>query len=181
MGKILKFSLIIAALLVSCNALAGDYVVGLARATPGEAYFDFPTATHVRNDNSPAAYLLTGGYNWSNSLGLELGYGRFGTWTATDPTPGSTLHSSLSTRVTYAAATSSMALGGNFSLYGKVGLAANHEEIGTYRRTSVRPMVGFGGSYALTEHWSARLGFDYFGSTRLGTQQKVSLGLGYKF
>lgn len=177
----MKYTLVIAALLTSCNAFAGDYFVGMARATPGEAYFDFPTAKHVRNDNSPAAYIFTGGYNWSDSLGLELGYGHFGTWTGTDPTPGSALHGSLSTRVTYAAATSSMALGEHFSLYGKAGLAGNHESFGAYTRTSVHPMVGFGGSYGLTEHVSARLGFDYFGSTKLGTQQKVSLGLAYKF
>lgn len=177
----MKYSLIIAALLTSCNAFAGEYFVGLARATPGEAYFDFPTAKHVRNDNSPAAYLVTVGYNWSDRLGLELGYGHFGTWTGVDPTPGSTLRGSISTRVTYAAATSSMALGDHFSLYGKAGLAANNERLGADTHTSVRPMVGFGGSYRLTEHVSARLGFDYFGSTKVGTQQKVSLGLAYKF
>lgn len=163
------------------TASAGDFYVGLARATPGEAYADFAQAKHVRNYNSPSAYLISAGYNWSEQLGVEAGYGDFGTWKMADPTAGSKLESRLSTSVAYAAATARMPLASDFGLFGKLGLASNRYKFSTESSVAVRPMFGFGASYAITGKLSATLEYDYFGNTGKGTQEKAALGLRYGF
>lgn len=171
----------IVALLTGASASADDFYLGIARATPGEAYADFAHAKQVRNYNSPAAYLIAGGYHWSQQFGAELGYGDFGTWKMADPTPGSKQEYRLSTSVLYAAVTSRMEFSNGLGVFGKLGLARNRYVFPTETVTTVRTMLGFGTSYALGKNLSAKLEYNYFGNTGKGSQEKAALGLSYGF
>jgi len=177
----MKMCITMFAMFACAAASADDFYLGLARATPGEAYADFANAKHVRNYNSPSAYLITGGYNWSEQLGIEAGYGDFGVWKMADPSPGSTLESQLSTSVAYTAVTGRMQLSNGFGLFGKLGLARNRYRFPTETVSTVRPMFGFGTSYGITKNLSVKLEYDYFGNTGKGTQEKAALGLSYGF
>lgn len=176
----------LASALFSGTASAGDTYLGLSRTTPGETSVTFPNAAPVENYNNPLAMKLYGGMSLSDRYSVELGYGFFGTWKAANPTPGSTETFSMSSRLLYAAGKAEVPLGESFSLFGKFGLAANrfttrHNSQASESETFVRPMVGFGVDYNITKHITGVLEYNYYGKSGAMRQQKLELGLKYKF
>ncbi len=180
--------LISVAALLASNAHAQTSYIGLSRTTPGEAYANFPTAQNVENYNNPAATKLYGGMNVSERYAVEIGYGFFGTWKVADPAPGSTNEVRMSSKMMYAAGKASMPIGDSFSLFGKLGIAANRfstERSGfspSSDSSSIRPMVGFGADYKFTKHIAGVVEFNYYGTVGNNfKQQKLELGLKYNF
>lgn len=176
----------LASALFSGSASAGDTYIGLSRTTPGEASVTFPNAAPVKNYNNPVAVKLYGGMALNDRYGIEIGYGAFGTWKAVNPTPGSTETFNMSFKLLYVAGKASKPLGESFSLFGKFGLAANkfstqHSSQASESNTFVRPMLGFGVDYKISEHISGVLEYNYYGKSGGLTQQKLELGLKYKF
>lgn len=168
------------------TASAADTYVGLSRTTPGEAYVNFPAAKNVENQNSPLAMKLYGGIDLTDRYGIEMGYGFFGTHKTTDPTPGSRNEYRLSSRLIYVAGKASMPISESFSLFAKLGVAANTVSSesnlqASSRYTFIRPMAGFGVSYNLTKNIAGVLEYNYYGASKNFRQQKVELGLKYSF
>lgn len=168
------------------TALAAGPYVGLSRTTPGEFYANFPTAKHVENQNTPVSMKLYGGVDLTDRYGIEIGYGFFGTWKVSDPTPGSTNEYNVSSKLMYVAGKASMPLGDSFTLFGKAGVAANKfsSELNSQPAGSssfVRPMFGGGASYNFTKNIGAVVEFSYYGNKQGNTQRKAELGLKYAF
>ncbi len=179
------------ATLVFLPALAhaedGMYV-GLSATTPGEYYADFGSASHVQNQNTVHAFKLYGGVNLNPHLALEGGYGAFGTWKVSDPTPGSTASTEASSKLFYVAARSQAAVSESVSVIGKLGLAHNSLEVtGTGKAardtSALRLMLGTGVSYSFNPKLSAVVEFNYYGKSKDSnfTQQKLEAGLRYHF
>ena len=171
--------------LASTAVAAGPYV-GLSRTTPGEAYADFPAAKRIENQNNPLSMKLYGGVDLTDRYGIEIGYGFFGTWKVSDPTPGSNNEYHLSTKLLNVAGKASMPLGESFALFGKVGVAANEftsvvnsQPAGSF--SFVRPMFGVGASYNFTKNIAAVVEFNRYGSAHGNTQRKAELGVKYAF
>jgi opacity protein-like surface antigen len=167
-------------------AFAETTYIGLSRATPGEAYADFPTAKHVVNYNSPLAIKLYGGLNLTDRYAVEFGYGAFGTWKIADPAPGSTDEVRSSSKLLYMAGRAGMPVTASVALFGKIGIAANRIAIdkridSSGRLSFVRPMLGFGVDYNITTNIAAVLEFNYYGAHNSYRQQKLELGLKYGF
>jgi OOP family OmpA-OmpF porin len=180
-----RLTLIAMTALLAGNAQCQGFYAGLSRTTPGEIYMDFATAKHVENYNSPLAIKLYGGVDLTEHYSVEAGYGSFGTWKVADPGSGNEVRTS--SKLIYVSGKAAMALGDSFSLFGKLGVAANRFSTngGENRAASsdslVKPMLGFGADYKLTKGVSAALEFDYYGANGKYTQQKLELGLKYAF
>lgn len=190
MNKLLRSTAVVATLasaLFSGAASAADTpYIGLNVTTGGEAYADFAVAKHVENYNKPPSFKLYGGIAISDRFGLEVGYGDFGTWNIVDPTPGSNGAVNISSKLWYAAGKASMPLGESFKVFGKLGVAANKYSAESNLNVSgansfVRPMIGFGADYRITNRIAAVLEFNRYGKSGNNTQQKLELGLKYSF
>ncbi len=169
------------------SAQAETMYVGLNRTTPGEAYADFAATRHVRNYNSPVALKLYGGVNLSDRYAVEVGVGDFGTWKVANPAAGSKEEVRISSKLMYVAGKASMPVGESITAFAKLGIAHNKfstegTAIPSSSSSSLRPMLGFGASYSVTPHIAATLEFNYYGKSGNNfTQQKLELGLQYKF
>jgi OOP family OmpA-OmpF porin len=171
-------------------AHAHEPYVGLSLATPGEARLRIGPNATAANDNNPTALKFYAGLPLSTHWSVELGYGAFGSWHFSDPTPGSSDQAQIGSRALTLAAKVSWPLGERFSLHGKLGLAHNRfsysDTLGQRERDSfTRPLWGVGAELKLSEHLSLPLDFEYLGKadTRFGRfqQQKLEIGLRYRF
>lgn len=180
-----------ATLALTAAAHAAEPYVGINLATPGEANFRINDRL-VPNDNHPHPVKLYAGLQFTPTWAVELGYGAFGAWQATDPTAGSTYQARLSSKVAYLAGRATQPLGESFELFGKAGLALNRldrqDSLGYSARESyVRPMLGGGLAWRLAPQVSATLEYAHYGSRRGDsdgenfTQQKVEAGLAFRF
>ena len=189
MNKILRRVAAMATLasaFIPVTAHASDMYSGLSRTTPGEAYMKFSNGVTVENSNSPLAMKIYGGIALSDRYSVELGYGIFGDYKIVDPTRGSTERYSVSTKLVYVAGKASVPLGESFSVFGKVGIAANkfstkQNSLPAGSQSFVRPMVGFGADYAITKRISGVLEYNFYGSSGNRKQQKMELGVKYAF
>jgi opacity protein-like surface antigen len=177
----------LAATLLSPAAQAESFYVGLNRTTPGEAYADFAATRQVRNYNSPVALKLYGGMNLSDNYAIEIGVGDFGTWKMANPAAGSKEEVRISSKLLYVAGKASMPIGESVTAFAKLGIAQNKfstegTATASSSSSSLRPMLGFGATYSFTPHIAATLEFNYYGKAGNNfTQQKLELGLQYKF
>jgi OmpA-OmpF porin, OOP family len=162
---------------------------GINLATPGEAHFDVGGRT-APNDNHPHAAKLYAGLQLSPTWAAEVGYGNFGSWRASDPTPGSTHQLKLSSQLVYVAARGTIPLGDSLALFSKFGLALNRlseQSLAGHliHETYMRPMAGAGLQWKLTPQVSATVEYAHYGSRGSGshrfTQQKAEMGLVFKF
>ncbi len=172
----------LASAFVTGNAYANDYYAGLSRTTPGEAYVTFPSGQGAANTNHPKPWKLYGGMALNDRYGVEVGYGFFGTYRVNDPSPGSSDRFSAASKMLYVAGKASAPISTSFSLFGKFGLAANRVSTQFNAQPAgnnnfVRPMLGFGIEYKVTNRVSGVLEYDYYGSSRNFRQQKLELGV----
>lgn len=186
MKYISRFALLALATLCAGSAYANGGYLGLARTTPGETYVDFAAARGVENYNSPVALKFYGGIKLTEQYAIEVGYGAFGTWKVANPAPGSKEEVHLSSRLMYVAGKASMPVGESLAAFAKLGIASNKlsskgSSIASSSTSAVRPMLGLGASYDVTPHIAATLEFNYYGKAGNFKQQKVELGLQYKF
>ena len=109
--------------------------------------------------NRGAAWRLLGGYQFSNTFGLEAAYGDLGRYGYASGIPGLSALGDVRMRAWSLAGTGNLALGQSWSLTGKLGLGNKQAELGR-----------FGGPLAATP-WAAQ------GGTR--SDLLLGLGLGY--
>ena len=175
---------------IASAAFAADPYAGLSWATPGEARLSTGPSTTIKNDNHPTAVRLYGGLRFTPAWSLEAGYGAFGSWRFTDPTPGSRDTARISSDVFSVAGRYTVDLDETFSVFGKAGLAVNRfryrDSLGqSVRDRLVRPMWGLGVEARLSDSLSMPLEFESFGSgrTQLGEfhQRKLEIGLKLSF
>ncbi|WP_431261032.1 outer membrane beta-barrel protein [Roseateles chitinivorans] len=172
---------------IASAALAADPYAGLSWATPGEARLDIGPSTTIRNDNHPTALRLYGGLRFSPEWSVEAGYGAFGHWRFTDPTPGSRDTARISSDVFSLAGRYTVDLDDTFAVFGKAGLALNRfryrDSLGQSARDRlVRPMWGLGVEARFGDRLSVPLEFESFGGgrTQLGEFRQRKLEIGVK-
>ncbi|MES2295542.1 MAG: outer membrane beta-barrel protein [Pseudomonadota bacterium] len=177
-----------AALLLAGTAHAETIYAGLSRTTPGEYYADFGSAQHIENGNSLLSLKLYGGIDLTERYAIEAGYGAFGTLIVSNPAAGSKEEARTSPTLMYVAGKATLPVGASFTVFGKLGLAANRVTFENRNgapapSTSafVRPMYGFGADYQLTKHVAAVLEYDYYGASANFKQQKLELGVKFSF
>ena len=182
-------SLAAAALAFASAAQAADTYFGINLTTPGEANFNI-NGHDVANSNKPHAVKLYAGLQFTPTWAAELGYGAFGSYRATDPTPGSSYQVKMAASVTYAAARATTSLNDSFALFGRFGLAMNRvkasDSLGhADHETFVRPMFGGGLEWKLAPQVSATVEYNRYGSHNSDgsrfTQQKAEAGLAFRF
>lgn len=130
------------------------------------------------------------GYDFTANFGVEGGYVDFGKLKDSDGGASA----SLETSALYAAATGTLPLNEQFSLFGKVGVTRNHTKVsasagifsvsGSKNKTSA--LIGVGAAYNINKNLSAVAEYEHFGKTldvdgaNLKASQ-FSVGLRYKF
>jgi OOP family OmpA-OmpF porin len=121
------------------------------------------------------AYKLYGGYNYNQNWGVELGYNDLGSGYSMRGTAGGLPVSVTGMKVDnwYVAATGTLPVTTEFSVFGKLGWVDNHIDggsvcvlgtcasVGSGNRSQV--MYGVGVSYAFSKNWAARLEYEDFG------------------
>lgn len=150
-------------------------------------------------DGNEGVVSLAFGQSLSENLGFEIGYMHFGERSKSDSTTmaGVKTNRSLRTQSLYVAAVGTLPLHESFSLFGKLGVAANYSEaeakvtttappITTTRisdsETTVKPMVGFGAVYNFSKELAATVEYQHFG--KVAGSMKVdawTVGLKYGF
>jgi len=129
---------------------------------------------------------LLGGYQLNKNLGVEAGYVNFGKVNASSNPSGIDAR----TQSGYVAATGTLPLNEQLSLFGKAGVARNSTKItdantsDTFGKTTA--MFGVGAAYAFTPKISGVLEYDDFGKVidESGVslrQSMLSAGVRYKF
>lgn len=137
---------------------------------------------------------LLGGIQINKYLGVEAGYVNFGEIGASATNGIDTASVSAKTQSAYLAATGTLPLNEQFSLFAKAGVARNRTKVtdsfnaatdsGTFYKTTA--MLGVGASYAFTPKLSGVVEYDDFGKVidESGVslrQSMLSAGVRYKF
>jgi OmpA-OmpF porin, OOP family len=206
--KLHRFALL-ALLALTTPALAdGFYGVGevtYSSASLDPSYFDNALttngATGLSSSDSGGSYQwrLQGGYRFNPYLALELGYIDFGKADYQAAYSGGSAHGSLKAGGVDMAALVSVPLNDSFSVFGKLGVVdatvKSNLQAGTPADSasgdtsvnSVRPLLGLGASYKLTDNVDLRADYDYVSglgsSSKTGTMDvnMFSLGAVYNF
>ncbi len=180
----MKFSLAVlaAACAFSLPAQADDsFYAGIGATRAGSVQF----APGIASDNRRISLAAYGGYNISDALALEVGYGDPGSFRSPAAGPAYT----LSARHLYVAAKGTRKLSDRWSLSAKLGVVRNEYDLtapsGPAEFSSNRIMYGFGVAYQLTEKIALTLDFDNFGRTE-GTNvrlrhRRLQAGLRFAF
>lgn len=129
----------------------------------GNAKFDGACNAATSCDDKDSAWKLFGGYNFSNTLGVELGYHDLGSFTASSPTfaaNGNVTGIELS-------GVGRLPINQQFSLFGKIGgfrwdRDVSLTGVGTGSATGTDWTWGLGASYAFTPRVAGRLEWQQF-------------------
>ncbi|OEZ63208.1 outer membrane beta-barrel protein [Duganella sp. HH105] len=139
---------------------------------------------------STTAYKLVGGYGFNKNFGAEIGYADLREVSVSGN--GATLTSKPT--AFYVAATGTLPLNEQFSLIGKLGLAAAHEKVtGKYRstyesstETRTTPYISVGAAFALNKQVSFVAEYENFGKVAKDGSANIkadmfSAGVRYSF
>ena len=183
MKNILCLSLAAFALTALQSAYAADkspFYVGATVGTSGQL-------THVRDgvrtdSDKPNPFRVYGGYDLNQNFAIEAGYTHFG---------GFDFSNGLKTDVgsLHVAMKAGMALGDAFTLYAKVGASnvaiTQKGSPGTFKAHGLRPLLGVGASYRLTDNVGLTLDVTDYGSLKGPglklTPRTIELGLRYQW
>jgi OOP family OmpA-OmpF porin len=116
---------------------------------------------------STTAYKLYGGYNYTQNFGVEVG---FADLREAEKTGGGARVASEPKSV-YLAATGTLPLNEQFSLFGKVGVASTHVKVSasaagfsdSVSKNRTSPYIGIGASFALNKNVSFVAEYENFG------------------
>jgi OOP family OmpA-OmpF porin len=154
-----------------------------AGATVGTAGQLVHAANGVRvESNRPTPFRLYGGYDLNQNFAIEAGYTYFG---------GFKFPNGIASDVgsLHLAAKGSMALGENFTLYGKVGVSnlaiTQKNSATTFKAHDLRTLLAVGASYRLTEAVAVTLDVTDYGSLKKPgvklTPRTIEVGLRYQW
>jgi OOP family OmpA-OmpF porin len=179
-----KHALVAAALLGGAlvSAQAADFFAG---ASVGRSHYhvdDFPGVSIDRNDTG---YKVFGGASFTPNFGLEAGYANLGKVKAS----AGGMTGSLRGTGFYVDAVGEFPVGGNFSLFGKIGAfrgeaKAEVPTVGSDKDTGTDVKFGFGGAYALNKNLSVRAEWERYRFNVFddkGDTDLFSVGVSYKF
>lgn len=180
--------------------LAAGFALPFAAHAQG-AYIGFNAgqATHkvddagftvVSHDETQTAYKLYGGYNFNKYFGVEAGYTDFGKSKNVYRVSGTNVSLDYKAQAIYAAAVGTLPLSDQFSLFGKLGVTANHAS-STASAGSVSAqvsgnkssaLIGVGAAYNVTKNVAVALEYEDYGKTAEDAKAKMwSLGVRYNF
>jgi len=186
----------------------GFYGVGEvthSSASLDRSYFDSTLTTNgatglaSSDSGSSNQWRLQGGYRFNPNLAVEAGYIDFGKADYTATYTGGSAQGTLKAGGVDVAALVSLPLNDSFSVFGKVGAVAAKVESslsagapatqasGDASDNVVRPLLGVGALYKLTQNVDLRADYDYVSG--LGQSDKtgkmdvsmISLGMAYNF
>jgi len=142
-------------------------------------------------DDTDNAWKVYGGYQFHPNVGVEFGYIDFGKFTGS----GSGLSDNWKANGITVSAVGTLPLANQFSLIGKLGLTRwnvdDHFSVGaasfSAKENGIDLSFGFGGQYAFTKQWVARVEFEEFknvgkeSTTGKSDIDVLSIGVVYKF
>lgn len=182
MKNILIFHTLVSLVVLSLQADAGEFFVGLnAGTTKFRALNDacddllednilvggFPLTCAV-DDDSDKSLSINAGYNFNRFLGLELGYVDMGEYAASVTAAGLTVSATAEIDYTYASFVVSAPLTDKFSLSARVGAANADAEIGSQLGISdqvedeTAAFVGASADFRLNNHLSIQVRYETF-------------------
>ncbi len=148
-------------------------------------------------DSNKTGVSLAFGQSLSENWGYEIGYMHFGKWAGSQTVGTVTDKVSFRTQSLYAAAVGTLPLNEYFSLFGKLGVAANYTQ-GDFSsvdtalpannfkasdsETKYKPMAGIGAAYHFDKQIAATIEYQYFG--KVSGDLKIdawTVGLKYGF
>jgi OOP family OmpA-OmpF porin len=195
------------ALVASAAALAGTsaYAQSNTQDAAGTAYigagvvgsrYDFDTAGAgaVSGDNhsgTKAAGKIYGGYNIDQTWAVEAGYTDFGKRSYNYTQGGAAGGLNTDAHSYYVAGKGTWPVARDFAVFGKLGVARNHNEVttsgiasvsGSDNKTALYASVG--GEYAINKNVKVSLEYENYGKNDIDTGRKASAitaGLRYNF
>ncbi|MDC8759066.1 outer membrane beta-barrel protein [Janthinobacterium fluminis] len=185
MKQALALTLIASALSLPVAAHAQSFYVG---GNIGSAKAKV-NSTSQTADDSGAGFKVYGGYQLTPNFGAEVGYSKLGN---TDASYKGVKGAHIKPHALYAAATATMPLSDQFSLFGKVGLSANRNKFeqpggkltDKYSKNGI--MFGVGAAYNITPALALVAEYENYGKVQNNNLATVkadmfSAGLRYKF
>jgi len=162
MKQITVFAMIAALAAPLAVQAEGYYVGGNIGRAEQKADLDI-----VSFKESATAYKLVGGYNYTKNFGAEIGYADLREVSIS----GNGAQATSKPSAFYVAATGTLPLNEQFSLFGKLGIATAHEKVNaTLGRTSVSgsenrttPYISVGAAFALNQKVSFVAEYENFG------------------
>jgi OOP family OmpA-OmpF porin len=195
------------ALVASAAALAGTsaYAQSNTQDAAGTAYigagvvgsrYDFDTAGAgaVSGDNhsgTKAAGKIYGGYNIDQTWAVEAGYTDFGKRSYNYTQGGAAGGLNTDAHSYYVAGKGTWPVARDFAVFGKLGVARNHNEVttsgiasvsGSDNKTALYASVG--GEYAINKNVKVSLEYENYGKNDIDTGRKagaITAGLRYNF
>lgn len=191
--------------MASADGLYGVGEVTYSSASLDNSYFDNALATSgatgLSSSDSGGSYQwrLQGGYRFNPYLALEVGYIDFGKADYQAAYAGGSAQGSLKAGGVDMAALLLLPLNDSFSIFGKLGVvdatvkanlqagAPAASATGDTSVNSVRPLLGLGATYKLTDNVDLRADYDYVSalgsSSKTGTMDvnMFSMGAVYNF
>lgn len=140
---------------------------------------------------------LAFGQSLTENWGWEIGYLTAGKWSGSSTSGGVKQSLSLRTQSLYAALVGTLPLNDSFSVYGKLGLAADYTKANARLTTNAvppvttrvsdsdtkyKPMIGIGAAYNFSKELAGTVEYQHFG--KVGNDLKLSawtVGLKYGF
>ncbi len=199
---------IIFALVASAAALGGSaaYAQSNTQDAPGTAYigagvvgsrYDFGDtagAGAVSGDNhsgTKAAGKIYGGYNIDSTWAVEAGYTDFGKRSYNYSVNGAAGGINTDAHSFYVAGKGTWPVARDFAVFGKLGVAQNHNEVTTSGIASVNGSdnktalyASVGGEYAINKNVKVSLEYENYGKSDIDTGRKagaITAGLRYNF
>lgn len=183
MNKLFCTTITLAAALAASPARAADeFYAGFGLSKAGHLHLN-TAAGRITNTNKPRPFSLYGGYRLNENFALEAGYSDFGGFKF-----GPVAQVDLS--ALYVAAKGSVHVSDSFSLFAKAGLAhitvdKSAPDDGGDKFAKVRPMLGIGAGYRLTERATVELELVKYSSVKNATTNlkvnQLRLGANYRF
>jgi OmpA-OmpF porin, OOP family len=146
--------------------------------------------TAVSRDETQTAYKIYGGYNFNKNFGIEGGYTDFGKAKNVYRVSGTNVNLDYKAQALYVAAVGTLPLSDQFSLFGKLGVTANHASAtasaagvsvnASGNKTSA--LIGVGAAFNVTKNVAVALEYEDYGKTAEDAKAKMwSLGVRYNF
>lgn len=153
----------------------------------GQARYNISCAGTVACSNTATAVRVTGGYQYTPNVAVEVSYGDYGaaTGSVVDPVLG-LANAKIATSGLQLAAVGSLPLSNNFALTGKLGVASTSVKtsvtaaagVGGVTSTSTTLTAGIGVRYDLSKNVSLRAQYESLGNVKEGASgQKFGLSL----
>jgi len=117
-------------------------------------------------------YKLYGGYGFNQNFGIEGGYTHLGKFTDSYIDSGDAVTGTYKVRSLYLAATGTLPITEQFSIFAKVGVAFNRATIsgtvngvyeGSASENQTSPLLGIGAAYNFSKNWAVVAEYEDFG------------------